>query len=462
MASDEFYLSEGEDYCFDQFYKSEDEDYCFSSKYEIPPESTCEMCREIGDRPSSRAFLIAHHYATHWSVQAESEELRWRASEAESETVLAKMLRSEREFLLRSSRQFLAQMAPQQRQIHIERLQKIRECNAIRAMSIRRMRGQFIDDGTDNSPVTMMVNMENPVLETSVPIRVVRAEYVRGGRWYLGHAPGTYIFQVKNYQYATDNHTDPLMGTKGIIVESDFRYVGQIPRHPLQHSVRARRMFKFILTLFISALQLRAGSKHKKMYPDLEMLLKEPRIGNIKGFQLVWEHWERMSSEECPKEWFEEGLKEWPDNVTRASFSKQKHMQELAWHLVFLRRNGWAGDELTQSPLWRLMISSTGLQVESMAELWEAGEEKVAKDMLRSGSRKGLFVYEVEPATEDIHHYYQQPPFNDDPLNPRVSYLLAPLCKYPLPAADSRSNAPSGVQQDQRSHESDSTVENRS
>jgi hypothetical protein len=73
----------------------------------------------------------------------------------------------------------------------------------------------------------------------------------------------------------------------------------------------------------------------------------------------------------------------------------------MAWHLVLLKRNGWAGDcDLTQKPLWRLITSSTGLQVESMAELWVAGEEKVAKDMLRSGSRKGLFVYGVEPDIE--------------------------------------------------------------
>jgi hypothetical protein len=380
---------------------SDEEDYAFPSNNGIPPESTCEVCREIGDHPSSRAFMIAHNYATHWSLPAESEWSRWRDSEAESETVLAKMLQSEREFVSQNTPEFLAQMAPHQRQINEEHLQKIRDCSEIRTMSQRRMRGQFIDDGTDNSPVTVMVKMENPVLETSVPIRVARAEYVRGGRWYLGHAPGTHIFQLQNYQYGSDNHMDPFMGSKAIIVESDFRYVGQVPRHPFQHAIRARRMFKFILTLFISALELRAGPNHKDMYPDLEILLKEPRIGNDKGFELVWEHWERMSLRERPKEGFEEGLEEWPDNETRTSFSRRKHMQEMAWHLVLLKRNGWAGDcDLTQKPLWRLITSSTGLQVESMAELWVAGEEKVAKDMLRSGSRKGLFVYGVEPDIE--------------------------------------------------------------
>ncbi|WZH48198.1 Ring finger [Fusarium acuminatum] len=311
--------------------------------------------------------------------------------------------------------------------------------------------------------------MEDPMQGARIPIRVVQAEFVRGGRWYLGHAPGTYIFQYQSYQYETDenNNFNPFMGSEGIIVESDFRYLGQVPRHPFQHSVRTRHMFKFILTLFISALQLRAGPKHKDIFPDLEALLNEPRIKNDKGFELVWKYWKSMSFRECPKEGNEEGLKlkEWPDASTRTTFTRQKHMQELAWHLVYVKRTGWVRNRnFTQCPLWRLIVSSTGLQVESMAELWQAGEEGVARALLRSGNRKGLFVYQVEPGIENIHRYYLQPPFHDDPLNPRMRYTLASLPKLRPPAAASQPNAPSGVKQNQPSSDpdSDSTVQNRS
>ncbi|KAM0201809.1 hypothetical protein ACHAPA_009547 [Fusarium lateritium] len=442
---------------FDQFYN------CFSSKYNTPLESTCEVCTEIDDHPTSREFFVAHNYAAHWTVKAESEDLRWQVVEAESDSVVAKMIRLETQFVFRNNGKFLSNLPPQIREIHQERLHKIRECQLVREMSMRRKRGQFIDDGTDTSSATVTVNMSNPVLETSVPIRIVKAEFVRAGRWYLGHAPGTHIFQYQNHQNGTDNPMDPFMGSEGIIVESDFRYVGQVPRHPYQHGVRCHRMFRFILTLFISALQFKAGSKHKEMYPDLEELLNKPRIRNDEGFELVWKHWEQLSLEEVPKKWPEECLNKWPDHQTRTSFSAQKHMQELAWHLVVLKRNNWAGDrDLPRSRLWQLIVSSTGLQVEAMAELWAAGEEEVARAMLRSGSRKGLFVYQVEPETEDIHQYYRQTPFNDDPFNPRVKYLLAPGKKLPQPAAAIKPNAPSGVQQNRQSPESNSTVDNQS
>ncbi|KAM0238992.1 hypothetical protein ACHAP5_008430 [Fusarium lateritium] len=453
---------------FDQFCNSEEEDYCSTSKYNIPLESTCKVCTETDDRPTSREFFVAHNYAAHWTVKAESEDMRWRAVEAESDSLVAKMKRLENQFIFRNSVEFLSSLSPQTRRIHQERLHKIRECKIIREISMRRKRGQFIDDGTDNSSATVTVNMSNPVLETSVPIQIVKAEFVRAGRWYLGHAPGTHIFRYQNHQNGTDNLMDPFMGSEGIIVESDFRYVGQVPRHPFQHGARCRRMFKFILTLFISALQFKAGSKHKEMYPDLEDLLNKPRIRNDEGFELVWKHWKQLSHEpvpKCwvPKKWSEEYFNEWPDDRTRTSFSAQKHMQELAWHLVVLRRNDWSGDrDLPRSCLWQLIVSSTGLQVEAMAELWVAGEEKVARAMLRSGSRKGLFVYQVEPETEDIHQYYRQAPFSDDPFNPRVKYLLAPGNKLPQPAAASQPNAPSGVQQNRQSPESNSTADNQS
>jgi hypothetical protein len=390
---------------FEEFYNDGDEDYCFSSKYDIPPESTCEVCRELGDSPSRKEFLVAHDYGNQWLAGFESEDSRWRFATAECERVRDQILGLEREVLLQDNPEFLDQLTPQERQIYVERIQMVRKINERRVMGDKRSRGQFIDDGTDNSPVTKMVYMEDPVQGARIPIRVVQAEFVRGGRWYLGHAPGTYIFQYQSYQYETDenNNFNPFMGSEGIIVESDFRYLGQVPRHPFQHSVRTRHMFKFILTLFISALQLRAGPKHKDIFPDLEALLNEPRIKNDKGFELVWKYWKSMSFRECPKEGNEEGLKlkEWPDASTRTTFTRQKHMQELAWHLVYVKRTGWVRNRnFTQCPLWRLIVSSTGLQVESMAELWQAGEEGVARALLRSGNRKGLFVYQVEPGIE--------------------------------------------------------------
>lgn len=408
---------------FEEFLNDGDKDYCFSSQYDIPPEftsdstneltsestseSTCEVCRELGDRPCSKAFLVAHHYGAHWWVGAESEDSRWRYAEAECERVRNQILRIEGDVLLQDNPKFLDQLKPQERENYVKRIQMVRKTNERRVNGNTRPRGQLIDDGTDDSPATKTVFMQGYVMGTVIPIRVVQVEYVRGGRWFLGHAPGTYIFQFQSYQYEIDennNNFNPFMGSEGIIIESDFLYLGQVPRHPLQHSVRTRHMFKFILTLFISALQLRAGPKHKDMFPGLEALLNERRIKNDKCFKLVWKYWRRMSFQEwCPKEGNEEGLKlkEWPDASTRNTFTRQKHMQELAWHLVYVKRAGWSGNrDFTQCPLWRLIVSSTGLQVESMAELWEAGEEEVARRMLRSGNRKGLFVYQVEPGTE--------------------------------------------------------------
>ncbi|CAJ0550332.1 Ff.00g102620.m01.CDS01 [Fusarium sp. VM40] len=440
---------------FEEFLNDGDKDYCFSSQYDIPPESTsestCEVCRELGDRPCSKAFLVALHYGAHWWTGAEDEDSRWRYAEAECERVRNQILRIEGEVLLQDNPKFLDQLKPQERKNYVKRIQMVRETNERRVKGNTRPRGQLIDDGTDDSPATKTVFMQGYVMGTVIPIRVVQVEY--------------------SYQYEIDennNNFNPFMGSEGIIIESDFQYLGQIPRHPLQHSIRTRHMFKFILTLFISALQLRAGPNHKDIFPDLEALLNERRIKNDKCFKLVWKYWRRMSFKDWyPKEGNEEGLKlkEWPDASTRNTFARQKHMQELAWHLVSAKRAGWSGNrDFTQCPLWRLIVSSTGLQVDRMAELWEAGEEEVARRMLRSGNRKGLFVYQVEPGTEDIHRYYQQPPFYDDPLNPRMRYMLAPVDNLRLPAAASQPNAPSGAQQNQPSSDpdSDSTVDNQS
>ncbi|KAF4996152.1 hypothetical protein FGRMN_4644 [Fusarium graminum] len=379
--------------------------------------SACPACHVIGEHPSAREFLAVHGHGRHWSLRVASEEARWRHAEAICEKEFKDALMKEYLTLFMDAPESRAFMTPEARQIHQENMRKARESRMVRGLSHSRARGLYVDDGTDDSPVTKSLTLCDPALETSVPIRVVEARFVREGRWYLGHPPGTFIFQYHDFRTCTEDGYQTIMGSESVVCELNFTYMGQVPRHPKLHAARVRQMWKFMLTLFISELQLKAGPRHLELYPDLEAMLTESHVQSADVFQPVWEHWERRSLEPGA------GSIRFPDNTTRTNFSRLPHVQEFAWHMcTLMREHHDPNSDAPDHPIWLLLASSTGLPVEKLAGLWEDRLRNTAEEKLRSGSRENLFIYEVEPETEDIHQFYRQPPFDDDPINPRMTY----------------------------------------
>ncbi|KAM0343414.1 hypothetical protein ACHAPU_008595 [Fusarium lateritium] len=379
--------------------------------------SVCQACQDIGEDPYPSVFFTAHGHKQHWSLGVESEEARWCHAEATCEQEYRDALEKGWLTILMDTTEGRSSMTPEVRQINDENLRKVLEHRLSREESNGRARGPYMDDGTESCFVTKPLTLQNSALEISVPIRVVEKSFVREGRWYLGHPPGTFIFQYYNVQACTGDGYQTFMGSQGIISEMDLVYMGQVPRHPNLHAARVRQMWKYMLTLFISELQLRAGPKHLELYPDLEAILAEPHVQSADVFQSVWEHWERRGSEPGT------ALMGFPNAMTQKNFSRVKHVQEFAWHMCTLRREAPDSDrDAPEHAVWLLLASSTGLPAERLAALWDSQLQGIAEEKLRSGMRDNLFIYEVEPGTEDIHQFYRQPPFDDDPINPRTKY----------------------------------------
>ncbi|KAG8673199.1 hypothetical protein FPOAC2_06633 [Fusarium poae] len=383
---------------------------------------SCSACQLLPERYSRSVFKHAHGFRDDWEPPFESDEERYQIPEACLNRILIEYLD------LTINTRHLAQecfnvMSRRDQRILERNLELIVEYQSRIRLTEERQRGRPIDDGTESShttlPVRVCVNNSEEIIAT---IQVCRAEFVQIGRWYLGHRPGTYIFKYRGSQtavYDSDTFMDARCYTLNI-----FEYAGQIPRSEKLHKQRLGMLFGKVLRLFISELQVFAGLQHGEMYPELERMLGLERVRSATWFREVWNCWRNANAYAI----------EWPDAEIRNCFVSNPSILELAWILDYLKRRR-SGEDQPLEPLELLVISATQEQLPELATRWEAREQEVAWDMLESGRRTGLFVYEVTPETEDIHNFYRQAQFSDL-LNPAVVHSFKPLWSYRVSAAD--------------------------
>jgi hypothetical protein len=169
----------------------------------------------------------------------------------------------------------------------------------------------------------------------------------------------------------------------------DFEFMGQVPRLENVHKLRLNQLFQGVFRLFISELQVYAGLQHRDLYPELEELLRLERIESAVQFGGVWEHWRNAFVKHT----------NWPNTEIRKNFVSHPKIQELAW-LLNLFKCLYSGIGQEPEPLEKLLMLATGKQLHDISKLWEERERETAWKMLKSGNRKGLFVYEVAPETE--------------------------------------------------------------
>ncbi|RGP61464.1 ring finger protein [Fusarium sporotrichioides] len=386
---------------------------------------SCNICQLLPGTYSRKVFKHAHGFKDDWEPQAESDEERYRIPEICRNNILRDYLESARVTRILARPEYLQRMSRNVKRTVFRNLQRTDEYDALQARAQEQQRGRPIDDGTDFSYTTIPVKAYVNFLEGDrVTVRVCRAMFVRNGRWYLGHRPGTYIFKYRGSQTAGSD-LDTSKNVPGYITMNDFEYAGQVPRHEKVHIQRLGLLFNKVLRLFISELQVFAGLQHGETYPQLEGLLRLERVESALWFTGFWGWWRDAFL----------NTTEWPDAEVRNCFVSHPSILELAWILNYLKRRR-SGENQPPEPLELLVITATQEQLPELAERWETMEQAVAWKMLKSGRRKGLFVYEVTPETEDIHNFYSQAPFYDDPLNPAIIHSFTPLARYLLSATD--------------------------
>ncbi|KAF4435745.1 ring finger protein [Fusarium austroafricanum] len=275
----------------------------------------------------------------------------------------------------------------------------------------------YIDNRQDTSPVTRLVSLELPS-RPDVIIRVIRSICVSSGRYYLGHSPGTYIFQYRP-QPADGAGSGEYMGIRGVdqATKENFEFVGQVPRHQQEYRLRLYQLLKPVMTLFISALQLQIGKRHSSMHPELDELLSRPTIESATHFASVWDCWSRYCQQAVP----------WPNSTTKEAFAHRPIIQELAWLMHRLQNERQCSTTTPPTPLHSLLIAATGESLEILQMRWHVQCKKVAWAKLLSGNRQGLFVYEVAPETTNIFQFYKQDAFANDLFTPRMKHTFPKL-----------------------------------
>ncbi|KAF5022472.1 hypothetical protein F66182_5444 [Fusarium sp. NRRL 66182] len=367
----------------------------------------CKICQDHDYEYSPEIFSILHGYDTIWPFECTTEEERYKNAHALMKRCLQENARKQAQVRLEAMGPDRSQLSKNQERVLSENVTAINRFRYMLKARAKRIRGKWLDDF---SRVDLMilkpVRLTNPVLETGVGIFVARAEIIRGSRYYLGHPPGDFIFKYRDH--------------RGIVTRQDFSFQGQVPRHPDHHVIRTREIFPRLLKMFIYTLDVKAGKDHQTRYPDFGSLASTKYVRSAKSFEGIHKLWVE-----------EEKSSDWPNDYVRAHFVCQPDIWELAWLLNHLKIEKKSGDDQQPHELEHLLVSATGESLNSLEKRWAVRLEKEAWDKLESGNRKGLFVYECEPQTEDIHAYYKQPPFDSDPLNPRVFYQVPKIQALP-------------------------------
>ncbi|KAL6916079.1 hypothetical protein FSST1_007574 [Fusarium sambucinum] len=389
----------------------------------VPGGLSCTACQLLPEGYSHKTFKHAHGFEDDWNAPVESDEERYRIPETRRDNAFNEYLELARRTRLFAVPEFINVMSWREKRTLLRNLKRIEQYYSLLSLTQERHRGRLIDDGTDYSYTTTSVRAcVNIFEEVGVTIQVCRAMSVQNGRWYLGHCPGTYIFKYRGSQIAGSD-SDSFMNARGYI-SNNFEYAGQIPRLEEMQKQRLGLLFPKMLRLFISELQVFAGLQHRETYPELEEMLLE-RVESATSFHRVWNHWRNANL----------NVTEWPDAEVQNCFVSHPRILELAWILNYLKRRH-SGENQPPEPLELLIISATQKQLPELASLWEDREQAVAWNMLKSGRRTGLFVYEVTRETEDIHNFYSQAQFSDDPLNPAIAHSFIPLSSYQVSAED--------------------------
>ncbi|RGP70891.1 ring finger [Fusarium longipes] len=377
----------------------------------------CQKCQHLPLNKSCKEFKDAHGFTSDWQSQEESDKERYRIPENMNLDHYRGFIGAVRHIYMRASPAYLSVMSPHERCVLLRNRGDIEEYARLLEMSRHLQRGQFLDDKTESSYVTERVQTwVGPDLKG---LQVCGAAFVRGGRWYLGHVPGTYIFKFRGYQRIRRG-MDACLSPVVIFTEDDFEYMGQVPRHERVHTLRLRQLFGSLLRLFISELQVHAGFRHGSKYPDHEELLSCENVESALVFKNIWDCW-RSAHLEDPK---------WPDAKTQDDFISHPKILETAWLLDWLAHLR-SGKDQPQQPLEMLLVGATNKEIPKLAELWHERQKATALRMLASGKREGLFIYEV-----DIHHFYNQAPFDSDIWNPAVFNSFPDLERPLVPAAE--------------------------
>lgn len=346
------------------------------------------MCQRLPKDYTKEDFKDAHGFRNDWQQVARSNEDRYRTPEAFHKRLREESLEEEQVTRMFARLEYMAVMSPREREVVSSNLAMLDHYDEIRKQGP--VRGRFMDDGTDSSPVTMAIEMMTDIFqETSVTIRVCNAHFLRGGRWYLGHPPGTYILKYRGLQ-STGTGLNTFMGAPAYITQNDFEYVGQVPRHEIVYKTRLRLLLREVLRLFISEIQSYTGLWHQNAFPDLERLLSLRVIESAQDFEKVWVGWERVRTMTDD---------EWPDAEMRKNFVSRPVILELSWLLNTFKCR-YSGTNELPHVLEKLVFSATDKHLPELARMWSAMERATALDKLRSGKRSGLFVYEATPETE--------------------------------------------------------------
>ncbi|KAF4461486.1 ring finger [Fusarium albosuccineum] len=380
----------------------------------------CSICAKLGDGHSWPLFIQHHRFRELWRVPLHPDSTRYEAVQIRTDSIVQSIDNRDEDIiqynLWLQHAGGNAELTDRERRLRARIAQvaaRVEERRTSKAAGELRCKDRLVDDmsGKD-SYRSEYVYWENPLRQTRGRIRVATFHALRNSRWYLGHPSGQYIFHFQRQGL----HTSPGDSFLGYVINTvcreDFIYMGQVPRNTFQLAFRLDKLKPDLMKLFISVLEFSCGEYHHHYFPEFGEICTHAQVTDD-DITAVHEYWWQYISPS------------WPRDDMRKLFKSHPYICEAGFLMHALVNSNLVSPALKINPkLEALCRLATGLTVEKIAMLWEEKLKKDAFDQLFSGDSRQMLIYQRDLFPQNIHDFYEQDEYQDDPLNPDVRYAF--------------------------------------
>ncbi|KAI5462846.1 hypothetical protein BGZ63DRAFT_452355 [Mariannaea sp. PMI_226] len=309
---------------------------------------------------------------------------------------------------------------PAQHRTDVERIcmsaRLVEQSMAYRSTMENRLKRRWLDKDTSGRPCHHeWVEFWNCDTDQTWMIPVTKG--LRYSRYYLGHNKGDFIFQFKRPDLGTG--LDSFAGSR-LVDRTMFQFHGQVPRPQQEYLQRLEVVTLQVLQALLAivrrpqvqrneASQVKARRLFLLLKPEVKRWTLNPRMDGVPRdyFHILMILWNTL---------FPTGSEQSP--FLQAALQSNTAIGEFAHLLIQLTNRA----RLFRDRRYRIVatclerVAGTGLR--KIAKFHYSRLEEAAFTQLSSGQHdRNIMIFE-DSEIQDVHKFYREPAFSNDPLNP--------------------------------------------